>query len=173
MEALRIRRERPDDAPAIEQLLQAAFDGPLEARIVAALRRSGAPWISLVAECDGDIVGQLVLSAVSIPVVGDSDARVAGLGPMAVRPDRQNQRIGSQLIEAALAQGWVEQFDAIVVLGHPNYYPRFGFQPASRYQLESTWDVPDEAFMALELKPGALDACAGPVRYHPAFDAAL
>lgn len=168
MVTLNIRRERPDDENAVGELLRAAFDGDDEALLVAGLRTSGEPWIALVAERESELVGHIVFTEVDVDG-GEPAARVAGLAPMAVAPALQRHGIGSQLVEAGIAQCWVEQYDAIVVLGHPNYYPRFGFQPASRFGISCAWPVPDDVFMALELTPGALAESSGQVHYLPQF----
>ena len=94
-----------------------------------------------------------------------------GLAPMAVLPGRQRQGIGSELVRAGLDECRRLGFGAIVVLGHAEYYPRFGFVPASKFGLKSEYDVPDDVFMALELIPGALRGRAGTIRYHPTFAA--
>jgi putative acetyltransferase len=90
---------------------------------------------------------------------------------MAVLPEMQRRAIGSALVRRGLEEILAEGFDAVVVLGHPHYYPRFGFLPASRFGLRCEYDVPDEVFMALELRNGSLEHAAGMVRYHPAFAA--
>ena len=93
-----------------------------------------------------------------------------GLAPMAVAPARQRQGVGSALARAGIAACRDLGFGAVIVLGHPEYYPRFGFVPASRFGLRSEYDVPDDVFMAMELKPGALHGRGpGTIRYHPAF----
>ena len=89
---------------------------------------------------------------------------------MAVRPEFQKQGIGSQLIERGLEQCRAAGQACVVVLGHPEYYPRFGFVPASRYGIRCEYDVPDEVFMIIELRDGALEGCAGIVKYQPEFN---
>jgi putative acetyltransferase len=84
-------------------------------------------------------------------------------------PGRQKQGIGSRLVEAGLDECRRAGFDVVVVLGHPEYYPRFGFRPASIFGLRSEYDVPDPVFMAMELTPGAAMGVQGLVRYHEAF----
>lgn len=93
---------------------------------------------------------------------------VMGLGPMAVAPAFQRRGIGSLLVRAGLQECASRGCDAVVVLGHPEFYPRFRFRPASAFQLRCEFDVPDEAFMALELRPGSI-ARGGLVRYRPEF----
>ena len=163
-----IRPESAADSIGIRRLLEAAFDTPAEACLVEALRSKANPYISLVAMAAGRTVGNIVFT----PVRLDADsggARVAGLAPLAVLPERQRQGIGGRLIEEGIARCWVASFDAIVVLGHPEYYPRFGFKPAHEFGLECEFEAPPEAFMALELRTGALNEAAGVTRFHPAF----
>jgi putative acetyltransferase len=94
---------------------------------------------------------------------------LAGLAPMAVRPDWQKKGVGSRLVEEGLKRCKQSGYGAVVVLGHPDYYPRFGFSPSVNYGIESEYDVPVEVFMVKELRDGALDDCTGRIRYHKAF----
>lgn len=162
-----IRAERDTDHAAVHAVNAAAFPTPLEADLVDALREQAHPVISLVAERDGTILGHILFSPVTL------DSRpglpVMGLAPMAVTPEYQESGIGSALVRAGLEECRQKGFSAVVVLGHPEYYPRFGFVPAVRYGIRSEYDVPDEVFMALELVPGALRDAAGTIRYHAAF----
>ena len=160
--AIAVREEGPDDVGAIRAVNDAAFDQPLEGRIVDALRTHGAVRLSLVAEVEGRIVGHILFSPVT-SAGGDG----LGLGPMAVTPDHQRRGIGAALIEAALARLRAAGFPFVVVLGHHEYYTRFGFVPASRYGLRCEWDVPDEAFMVHVIDPAG--TAAGMIRYRPEF----
>lgn len=162
-----IRAERDTDHAAVHAVNAAAFPTPLEADLVDALRRQAHPLISLVAERDGAILGHILFSPVTLE--GRPDLRIMGLAPMSVAPEHQRSGIGSALVRAGLAECKQLGFSAVVVLGHPEYYPRFGFSPAVRYGLRSEYDVPDEVFMALELLPGALRDTTGMIKYHPAF----
>jgi putative acetyltransferase len=146
---------------------ESAFETPAEASLVDALRERADPLVSLVAEEGGAIVGHIVLSPMSLP--GHPELVIMGLGPMAVTPDRQRRGIGSALVRSGLEECRELGVGAVCVLGHPSYYPRFGFESASRFGIGSEYDVPDEAFMALELQPGYLANAAGTIRYHPAF----
>ena len=162
---LTIRPERRDDPDAIRALTAAAFPTPAEATLIDALRRRHASVISLVADDGGLVVGHILFSPVTLD---GTDARMLGLAPMAVWPERQRHGIGSELVRAGLAASRERGAAAVVVVGHPAFYPRFGFVPASRFGLRCEYDVPDDVFMVLELIPGALRT-GGLVRYHPAF----
>src|SRR5215468_3192429 len=164
-----VRPEKPEDIPAIRIVNERAFGSPAEADLVDALRRNGKAVISLVAEDDGLIVGHIFFSAVTIQSEG-TGLKGVGLAPMAVIPEKQNQRIGSTLVEHGLRRCREEDHPFVVVLGHSNYYPRFGFVPASRFGIKSEYDVDDEAFMVMELREGALIGCAGVVKYQPEFN---
>jgi putative acetyltransferase len=164
---MKIRSERTDDHAAVRALNKSAFESPLESRLVDALREQADPTISLVAENEGVIVGHIMFSPVTH--AGDPELKVIGLAPMAVSPDRQRQGIGSRLVEAGLAQCRELGFAAVIVLGHPEYYPRFGFRPSTEFGIVSKYEVPAEVFMALELQSGALTDKKGRVEYHPAF----
>jgi putative acetyltransferase len=122
-----------------------------------------------VAEVDGAVVGHVLLSPVTVGGARDGD--VLGLAPMAVLPAYQRRGVGTALVGAALAAARARGHGAVVVLGHPTYYPRFGFVPARRYGLHSEYDAPDDAFLAVELRPRGLADCRGLVRYRPEFTA--
>jgi putative acetyltransferase len=165
-----IRPEGQLDISAIQNVNEQAFQGKIEAEIVARLRAQGKLLVSLVAEVNGEIVGHIALSPVEIdngpPLSG------VGLGPLAVQPGKQKIGIGSQLVQAALEKCREMRVDYVVVLGHPSYYPRFGFTPASRFGIRSIWPVADEVFMALEIRAEALGEASGIVNYDPAFNSA-
>jgi putative acetyltransferase len=162
-----IRAERADEAAAVRAVNLAAFMTPFEANLVDALRVQAAPLVSLVAESDGAIVGHILFSPVTL--AARDDLAVMGLAPMAVLPERQRAGVGSALVRAGLDRCRALACPAVVVLGHPAFYPRFGFVPASRFGIRCEYDVADEVFMAMELDPGALNFARGLVRYHPAF----
>lgn len=164
-----IRKETPDDIPAIRRIHLEAFDYPYEANLVDALREEGAHVLSMVADRGGRILGHILYSPVSL-VSETGSLIVAGLAPMAVYPRMQRTGIGKRLIRESLAALREESVPAVVLLGHPEYYPKFGFQPASRFGITYDFKVPDNAFMALELEEGALTHHGGGVaKYHPAF----
>jgi putative acetyltransferase len=161
-----VRAEQPGDAAAIRRVHERAFGRANEAVLVDALRDAGAHVVSLVAEDDdGAVVGHIVFSRVA---VGDGGGGL-GLGPVAVVPERQGLGLGSLLVRRGLAECRRYGHGVVIVLGHPGFYPRFGFVPASTRGLRSEYNAPDDAFLVVELVPGALGAARGLVRYHPAF----
>lgn len=164
-----IRAEAERDRAALHALNVSAFDGPAEAALVDLLRDQAQPLISLIAEEEGAVVGHILFSPVRL--AGHPVLRIMGLAPMAVAPSHQRRGIGSALVRAGLEQCRQLGVDAVFVLGHPDYYPRFGFSPAAARGIRSEYDVPDEVFMALELKVGSLGGKSGTVTYHEAFSA--
>ncbi len=174
---INIRRELPEDKEAIWQVNEAAFGRPAEAALVDALRRRGVVTLSLVAERAGEVVGHILFSPVTItneaggvvtPALSATAVAVA-LGPMAVSPTCQREGIGSQLVQTGIAMLRQAGHKILIVLGHPEFYPRFGFAPASRFGIRWEIEVPDEVFMALALQPGALAGVTGIVQYQPEF----
>jgi len=164
-----VRPEKPEDIPAIRIVNERAFGRTAEADLVDALRRNGKAAISLVADDDGRVVGHIFFSAVTIQS-RETELTGIGLAPLAVIPERQKQRIGSMLMGHGLRRCREEDHPFVVVLGHPNYYPRFGFVPASNFGIKSEYDVADEVFMVMELREGALTGCAGVAKYQPEFN---
>ena len=164
-----IRPEERRDWAAVHAVNLSAFETPEEANLVDALREHARPIVSLVAEDDGAIVGHIMFSPVSL--AGHPELRIMGLAPMAVVPPHQRKGIGSALVRAGLEQCRQLGFRAVVVLGHPSYYPRFGFSPSASYGVGCEYDVPQEAFMVVELHAGFLRGASGKVKYHPAFGA--
>jgi putative acetyltransferase len=160
-----IRPERESDHRAVRELNRLAFGGEDEARIIDALRGAADPLISCVAVRDEKVVGHILFTPVELTPV----RKALGLGPMAVLPELQNQGIGSALVRAGLDAARVLGCEAVVVLGHPAYYPRFGFVPAVSRGLACEFPAPDEAFMVLELVAGSLAGCSGVVKYRPEF----
>jgi putative acetyltransferase len=165
----------PEHEAQVAAVLESAFGRPDEAKMVAALREAQAIVVSLVAQVPPEhrereswpVVGHIALSRVTID--GRSEPRGLGLGPLAVAPEHQGKGVGSRLVEAALRRARLLGDSYVIVLGHPPYYPRFGFVPASRFGLSYREPVADSVFMALELSSGALANVAGIVRYHPAL----
>jgi putative acetyltransferase len=163
-----IRQERPEDRAAVRGVNALAFEQSAEADLVEALHEAKAVTLSLVAVRGGQIVGHILFSPVRIQSPS-GDFGAIGLGPMAVLPEHQGCGIGSRLVLAGMAELLLAGHEAVIVLGHPEFYPRFGFVPASTYGIRWEQEVPDEVFMALELKPGALQGCGGVVQYRPEF----
>lgn len=165
---MKIRRESPADVQSIHDVNRLAFGQPAEADLVDRLRDQGAVAVSLVAEREGEIVGHILFSPVVIHDPGFTGSAV-GLAPMAIRPAHQRQGIGGELIRDGLRLCAEAGHAAVVVLGHPEYYPRFGFRPAHEWGLRCEYPVPPEVFQAQELIPGSLTGAPALVIYHPAF----
>lgn len=161
-----IRTATPADAGAIAALNRAAFGGEDEIGIVERLSGDGLVAVELVAEQGGAIIGHILLSWLPTAMDGRSVEALA-LAPMAVQPGLQKQGIGGRLVVAALSEARVAGAEAVIVLGHPGYYPRFGFSAALAQNLASPFS--GDAFMALELVPGALAGRQGLVSYPSAF----
>jgi len=164
-----VRPETAGDEISIREVNEAAFAGPAEADLVEKLRAAQAITLSLVAVGGGRVVGHVLFSPVSLESPGANLAGL-GLGPVAVLPDFQRKGIGCSLIEAGIAQLRWDGHIYVVVLGHPDYYPRFGFLPASKFGIKCQYDAPPEAFTVIELREGALAGCTGIVNYRPEFN---
>lgn len=164
---MRIRAEAPADYPNVHALNTSAFGSPAEANLVDALREQAHPLVSLVAVDGQTIVGHILFSPVAL--IEQADLQIMGLAPMAVASSDQRKGVGSALVRAGLERCRQLGYGAVVVLGHPDYYPRFGFVPSTRFRITSEYDAPEEAFMAMELQPGYLKGKPGTIRYHAAF----
>jgi putative acetyltransferase len=164
-----IRGEASSDLQEIRIVIQSAFGQTEEADIVDKLRQDCPNRILLVAASENQVVGQVLFTPVTI----QAKERIItgmGLGPMAVLPGFQRQGMGSQLVRAGLALIKKRKYPFVIVLGHPTYYPRFGFVPASRYGIRSEYEsVPDEAFMILLLDRAAPESVSGVAKYRPEF----
>lgn len=165
---MHIRVEKKDDLKNIRTVNLEAFETDAEANLVDALRSSDAKLISLVAENEGEIVGHILFSPVT--AADQKHVKIAGLAPMAVLPKWQNRGVGSKLVTKGLSECKKAGYDAVIVLGHADYYPRFGFKPAADFSIKSEYEVPSEVFMIKELKSGVLEQLNGLVRYHPLFN---
>lgn len=161
-----VRDEAPADHAAVRAVVRAAFGQDDEANLVEALRAGGYVRAAFVAEVDGEVVGHVLFTRLPVESAAGVIETLA-LAPVAVAPDRQRQGVGSDLIRAALAACRGRGHRAVVVLGHADYYPRFGFSAALARRLRSPFPRP--SFMALELVPGALDGVEGKVCYAPPF----
>jgi putative acetyltransferase len=163
-----IRAEEAADYAGIREVNLLAFGQPTEADLVEALRREPrfCPELSLVAVQNDAVVGHILFSPIQ---VGKSAA--LALAPMAVRPELQRQGIGSELVRAGLGTCARLGHQVVVVVGHPEFYPRFGFVPARPHGIEAPFPVPDEAFMVREISPGGLAGVSGMVIYPAPFSA--
>jgi putative acetyltransferase len=162
--SLDIREERPADVAAIRDVNTRAFNQDQEANIVDALRSNGASLLSLVATLDGQIVGHVFYSPASV-----GDVMGAALGPMAVLPEHQRKGIGSRLVETGNRTVKDAGCPFVIVVGHAEYYPRFGFTPASAHGITCEWDVPDDVFMVLVLDEVTMRGVAGAAKYRDEF----
>jgi putative acetyltransferase len=162
---VKLRPEQPGDEAAIRELQRAAFaPSTLEAEIVDRLRADGDLVLSLVAAEDDAIVGHVALSEARV-----EQHEALGLGPIGVDPTRQREGIGAALMEAAIAQARKTDYTLIALLGHPAYYPRFGFEPAeATFGITSKYDAPPQAWMALAL-PAYSPRVRGRFSYAEAF----
>ena len=161
---IEIREESPDDIAAIREVNRLAFGQGLEGQVVDALRANGGVVLSLVAVSDGKIVGHILYSPA---VVGAF--RGAALGPMAVLPDYQRQGLGSQLVTTGNRRIGEAGHPFVIVLGHPQFYPRFGFTPARARSIRCQWDVPDDVFMVLILDSTKTEGMTGLAQYRSEF----
>jgi len=164
---VQIRYENEEDRTGVQTVNEAAFATAAEANLVIALREQARPVISLVADDGGAIVGHIMFSPVVLD--GHPELKIMGLAPMAVLPERQRKGIGSALVRAGLDECNKLGFGAVVVLGHSEYYPRFGFLPSIRFGIGCEYRVPEDVFMVKELQAGYLRAATGTIRYHAAF----
>ena len=162
-----IRAEKENDQDAVFAVNASAFETQAEATLVDVLREQAQPIVSLVAEDQGNVVGHIMFSPIILSE--NPDLKVMGLAPMAVAPEHQRKGIGSALVRAGFEQCRHLDFVAVVVVGHTEYYPRFGFSPSSRFGIDTEYEVPEEVFMAVELEPEALSEKTGRVKYHNAF----
>lgn len=166
-----IRREESKDQGGIHQLNLAAFDGGPEAILVDKLRASCEDYISFVAVEDNMVVGHILFT----PATVDGCSAVGmGLAPMAVLPSEQRKGIGSRLVRHGIDFLRKNHCSFVIVLGHPEYYPRFGFELASKFRLSSQWkEVPDEAFLTIVFDPTVLPESGGTARYLEVFNEAM
>jgi putative acetyltransferase len=170
--AIRVRPERPGDAESIRRVHDGAFGGPIEGRIVDDLRGTEwwLPWGSLVAEDrDGRIIGHLLASRALLAMDGkDRGQPVLVIGPVGVLPGEQRRGVGAALMRAAIDAATGREEALICLLGHADYYPRFGFVPARGLGVQPPRAWPDASWMALPLAAWAPDM-RGTVRFPPAF----
>ena len=166
-----VRKEDNHDYSQVQKLLAEAFETGAEAWLVDNLRENPdfIPELSFVAECDGQIVGYILFFPIKIISKQDHHNSLA-LAPIAVTPKYQRKGVGKAMVEHGLTKARHSDFDSVIVLGHAEYYPRFGFKPASLYGIKTPFDVPDEAFMALALTHEGLNDVSGTVVYPDEFN---
>ena len=174
---IEIREERPDDIAAIGDVNQRAFGQAREGNIVDALRSNGAALLSLVATLNPGATQNASAATLNTRVVGHimyspatiGDVTGAALGPMSVLPEHQRLGIGSKLVSAGNQKLRDTGYPFIIVLGHPNFYPRFGFRRASSLAVKCEWDVPDDVVMLLILDEPKMQGVSGLVKYRHEF----
>jgi putative acetyltransferase len=167
-----VRSEKEGDFAAIRDINLRAFEQEDEAALVEALRESSffVPELPLVAIVDDETAGHIMFTRSRIQTSHEKFPALT-LAPMAVLPEYQNQGIGSKLVDEGLNESRRLGYRIVTVVGHPEYYSRFGFIPAGAAVLQCPFPVPDEAFMVLELTARALNGISGMVVYHPEFGA--
>jgi putative acetyltransferase len=163
---LLVRNERPEDCAAIRLVNEEAFGRSDEADLVDRLRAQGVVLASFIVEAEGLIAGHILFSRISIESIDKSVAAVA-LAPLAVMPKFQRRGIGTMLTAHGLAWLRAQSEQVVFVLGHPDYYQRFGFSTDKARFIKNPFNP--MSFMALELKPHALEGIRGTVRYPDAF----
>jgi putative acetyltransferase len=164
---LLIRKETKKDLDAICEVNKLAFGREKESKIVDIIRNSNnfIPELSLVAEIDGKIIGHILFSKIEIH--GSAKFISLVLAPLAVIPEFQKKGIGAKLIEEGIRKAKELNFESKIVVGHKDYYPRFGFKKASEWKIKCPFEVPDETFMAMELNEGSLKDKSGTVIFPP------
>ena len=170
-ETLHIRPETPSDTKAITKINDLAFGRKNESVLISTLRSNAAfdPRLSLVALKSGELIGHIFLFPIFIQTEQENYPSLS-LGPIAVHPEHQNQGVGGRLIsqghEAALKVGYT----SVILVGHPWYYPKFGYRMASIWGLTNPWGIHNEAFMAIELVKGSLEGKSGLAKYPEEFN---
>lgn len=167
-----IRSEQPQDVPGIREVNRQAFGREEEGAVVDKLRENCNDILSLVALAEDKVVGHIFFSPAVIEWENGS-LEGSGLAPLAVLPDCQRQGIGSALVKAGLAKVEEAACPFVILIGHPEYYPRFGFEPASKFGIKSEWEVPDEPFMILILDKKAMKGISGVAKYRQEWAQAL
>lgn len=165
---IRIREEAEDDPQYIRAIHIEAFGQTNEGNLVDELRSDKAVTASLVAELKGRLIGHILFSLMTINR-DDKTERIAGIGPMAVRPPHQKKGVGTHLVKEGIAECRRQRIELVCVLGHPEFYARFGFEPAHQYNLSCEFEAPPEVFRVLFLKDSARSKYQGRLHYHPEF----
>jgi len=167
---IHIRTEIPDDYEGIDEVNRQAFEQEFEGQLIRKIRegQNFIEELSLVALHEATIVGHILFS--KIKILGEREYDTLALAPMAVKPEYQKKGIGKKLVRAGLKKAKDLGFGSVIVLGHSDYYPQFGFQEASQWNIKCPLDVPDQSFMAIQLIPGDLEDKSGTVVYPKEFD---
>lgn len=168
---INLRPEQPNDYEGITRVNDLSFQRKAEGKLVVELRKSKDfdPNLSIIAESNGEIIGHILFTPVSIELKNRT-AHSLTLAPMSILPDFQKRSIGKLLVVFGLQAAKDAGHQSVVVLGHPSYYPKFGFKKASNWNIKSPFPAPDDAFMAIELMPGSLEGIEGKVVFPSAFD---
>jgi putative acetyltransferase len=169
----KIRQESKDDFSEVFEVNKLAFGQDNEANLVELLRKSNAfiPELSLVATLDNKIVGHILFTKIHIVNDYKSIMESLALAPMAVRPAFQNKGIGGQLIRQGLEKAKELQYQSVIVLGHKDYYPRFGFEPAMNWNIKCPFNISEKGdFMGIELTANGLKNANGLVKYPKEFE---
>ena len=165
---IKFRQEKPGDQLSIRCVNEQGFGTSEEADLVDALREANAIIMSMVALDGEDIIAHILFTEVFVKQA-DTQFTALGLGPMAVLPTHQRKGIGTQLLKIALDKCRRLDYDFVVVLGHPEFYSKFGFSPAKPHGISCEVNAPDEAFMVLELRENGLAGRSGTVHYRDEF----
>ena len=170
----KISIEQPIYYDAIDEINNLAFGQPQETGLIRSLRKLNdyIPELSLIAFNDDDAIGHILFFPIVI-ISDDREFQTLSLAPMAVVPEYQNKGMGGELVRHGLSQANKLGFNSVLVLGHPNYYPRFGFEKAGKWNIKCPWEAPDEAWMAIELKAGALVGKAGMAVFPKEYEEAV
>lgn len=166
-----IRKEKSSDLKEIFETNKVAFGSESEAKLVDLLRsnKTFIPQLSLVAVLNKKIIGHILFTKIKIVNYNQKEFESLALAPMAVKPEHQKMGVGSRLIKSGLREAAKLKFKSVVVLGHENYYPKFGFTPAEKWNIRAPFEVPSQNFFALELIPDGLKNVSGIVVYPEAF----
>jgi len=171
-EKIEIRQEAQSDFKEVDRIIQSAFRQNNEANLVKLLRSSEAfiPELSLVSILNGIVIGHILFTRIKIIKPDKNEIESLALAPLSVSPENQNKGIGRQLIWSGLDRARELQYKSVIVLGHEHYYPKFGFVPARKWNIQSPYSVSTNRFMALELESDALKYTEGQVKYAKEFE---
>lgn len=169
---LKVKQENKLDYNAVYNINKLAFGEEGEAKLVELLRNSKAfvPELSLVATIGSNIIGHILFTKIKIIDINQNEFESLALAPMAVNPEFQKKGIGRQLIKTGLDKAREMNFKSVIVLGHKNYYPKFGFKPTKKWGITAPYDVPTSAFMGLELVTDGFKDVRGIVKYPKEFE---